>query len=279
MVSEVIAEKYEIMSKTQKKIANYVLKNITDTSYLNIKELAEKVGAGEATIIRFCTFLGYKGYPEFKNDLRNQAREQSGIKERLRKSYDTFDGKEAGIARIFHDDINRIEATLDNLNMNDFFSVCQELILARKIYIVASRSASALGQFFQYYLNMALENVVLITDMDCAADVLCRVNEEDVVIGITFSRYSTTTINLFHYASEKNAKTVAITDTAVSPIIKYAGYVLLAETAMPSYLDSFVAPLTLINAILTEIGRNKNIELEHRITELDRFYDKFSVFE
>lgn len=279
MVNTRIEEKYEAMSKTQKKIAAYVLNHITDTSYLNIKELAERVGAGEATIIRFCTFLGYKGFPDFKNSLQELAKEQNSIKDRLRKSYDVYDGKEAGIAKNFHDDMERLESTLSNLNMDSFFAACQEIILARKIYIIASRSASALGQFFQYYLNMTLGNVVLISNIGCEADLLCDISSEDVVIGITFNRYSKITVELFQYAFEKGANTMAITDSSVSPLCKYANRYFLTETSMPSYLDSFVAPLSLINAILTEIGRNRNIELEHRISELDKLYNKLTIFE
>lgn len=279
MIKEKIAQKYEEMSKTQKKIANFVLQNITTVSYFNIQQLADAVGTSEASILRFCTFLGYRGFPEFKSELQKAAKEQMTMKDRLEISRRAYDEKEAGIAEIFHQDVNRIEHTLDELDMDMFFATCQQIILAKRIYILAARSAAALGQFFQYYLNMTLGNVELITSFDCHADLLCDVSKDDVVIGITFSRYSTVTDEMFAYAHERGAVTVAITDSVVSPIVKNAAYYFLTETAMPSYIDSFVAPLTLINAILVEIGRNRNIELSDRISKLETFSRRFEIFE
>lgn len=279
VLKEEIAENYEKMSKTQKKISNFVLQNITAVSYYNIQQLAKEVGTSEASILRFCTFLGYKGFPEFKGAIQKLAKEQISMKDRLEISYKAYDDKEAGIAEIFRHDIDRIQNTLNQLDMDIFFKTCQEIILAKKIYILAARSASALGQFFQYYLNMTLGNVELITSMDCGADLLCDVSKEDVVIGITFSRYSRITEKMFRYAYENGAVTVAITDTLLSPIIKNSKYYFLTETSMPTYIDSFVAPLTLINAILTEIGRNRNIELECRLAKLDAFGKHFEIFE
>lgn len=279
MIKELIIEKYDEMSKTQKQIANYILQNISSVPFYSIQKLAKEVGTSEASIIRFCTFLGFKGFPGFKSELQKLAQEQMSMKERLEISYKAFDEKENGIAEIFREDMNRIERTLEQLNMDDFFKVCDEIILARKIYIIAARSAMALGQFFQYYLNMTLGNVELLTDMNCDTDVLSSLGREDLVIAITFKRYSRVTIDMFRYAAEKGAVTVAITDSPVSPIIKPAKYHIMAETSMPTYIDSFVAPLTVINAILTQIGRNKNIELEHRLQELDDLYKHFKVFE
>lgn len=279
MVKEQIAEKYEEMSKTQKRIANYILQNMTNVSYFNIQKLAAQVQTSEASILRFCTFLGYKGFPEFKAALQKTVTSQMGISERLKISYEAYDGKESGIAEIFRQDMTRIENTLKQLDMDVFFKACNELILAKKIYILAARSAAALGQFFQYYLNMTLGNVELVTGMDCHADLLCEVTKEDVVVGITFSRYSKVTGEMFRYAAKKEAVTVAITDTILSPMIKDAKYYFLTDTAMPTYIDSFAAPLTLINAILTEIGRNRNLQLERRISQLDSFSKEFEIFE
>ncbi len=274
-----IVEHYEKMSKTQKKIANYVLQNITAVSYYNIQQLAEAAGTSEASILRFCNFLGYKGFPEFKKEVQTTAKAQLSMKDRLEISKKAYDEKESGIAEVFRQDIRRIEHTLDRLDMNVFFEACQKIILARKIYILAARSAAALGLFFQYYLNMTLGNVELITSMDCGADKLCELSGEDVVIGITFTRYSKVTEEMFNYAAERGAVTLAITDLEISPIVKNAAYCFLTETSMPSYIDSFAAPLTLINAILVEIGRNRSIELTNRISKLDAFSQHFQLFE
>ena len=278
MIKDIIKEQYESLSKTHKMIAGFVLKNPVDTSYMNIKELSKKTGAGEATIIRFCTKLGFDGFPELKAALRKDLEEQGSITRRLKESYKVYEGRGKGIIHMLQDDIKRIENTINSIDMDEFFDICDRIILAKRIYIIASRSAASLGQFFQYYLNMALGNVELISDTGCMADRLIDLNSNDVVIGITFERYANSTVRLFEFAHEKMAQTIAITDSSISPLLKYTDKYLIAETAMPSYIDSFVAPLALINAILAEIGRNRNVELEKRISDLDDFYKKYEIF-
>ncbi|WP_019543858.1 MurR/RpiR family transcriptional regulator [Selenomonas bovis] len=279
MLNDRIKEKYDTMSKTQKKIANYVLQNVTDASYLNVKKFSQFVGVSEASIIRFCEFLGYRGFIELKKELQSLSKQENSMRERVRKSYKAYGEKEAGVVDVFHDDILRIENTLTKLDMESFFQACNEIVLANHIYIIAFRSANALGRFFQYYLNMALGNVTLISNDDCDVDGITKATPQDVVIGITFNRYTSRTVKLMEYSANKGCKQIAITDSTVSPIVKFSSFHFYAETSMPTYLDSFAAPLTLINAFLTVIGRMRNVELEYRVSELDQFYKEFHVFE
>lgn len=279
MIDQKIKDTYQNMSKTQKKIANFITGNPSEAAYHNGKSLALAAGVSQASLIRFCTFLGYSGFPQMHRDLQELARAQDNMRERVRRSYKAYGEKEEGVAKIFHDDMDRIEQSLEKLDMKDFFQTCSEMVLADRIYIIASRSAAALGSFFQYYLNMALGNVMLVTEEGQSADILSGLRHQDMVIGITFSRYASRTLALFRYASERGANTVAITDTEFSPVKEYARHIFYTCTAMPTYLDSFAAPVSLINAFLTEIGRMRNIELEHRVSELDNFYKEFHVFE
>lgn len=279
MLNDTIKEKYDTMSKTQKKIANYVLQNVTDASYLNIKKFSQLVGVSEASIIRFCEFLGYKGFIELKKDLQSLSKQENSMRERVRKSYKAYGEKEAGVVDVFHDDILHIENTLTKLDMERFFRACNEIVLADHIYVIAFRSASALGKFLQYYLNMVLGNATLISSDDCDVDGITKATPQDVVIGITFNRYASRTVQLMKYSESKGCKQIAITDSEVSPIVRYSSFQFYAETSMPTYLDSFAAPLTLINAFLTVIGRMRNVELEYRVSELDRFYKDFHTFE
>lgn len=279
MLKEQITENYEKMSKTQKKIANYILKNMAGVSYLSIQKLAQEIDTSEASILRFCTFLGYHGFPEFKAELQKLTKEELSMRRRVEISYKAYNEKEAGIAEIFEQEKSRIQSTLEKLDMDAFFQTCSKLILADRIFIVASRSAAALGEFFSYYLGMCRDHVTLIREVNSAADVFSTLSSRDVVIGITFERYCAVTVQLCQYAFEKRAITVAITDTELSPIVKNSTYHFLTETAMPTYIDSFVAPLTLINAFLTEIGRNRNLELGQRMQELDEFHERFHAFE
>ena len=149
---------------------------------------------------------------------------------------------------------------------------------AKKIFVISSRSANSLGGFLSYYLNMAVGNTTHIYDMGYESDYLSQIENGELVIGLTFYRYCRSTVDLFKYAKKKGAKTIAITDSEVSPLIANADRYLIANTSMPSYIDSFVAPLSLINAILSEIGRQKNVELEKKLSDLDDFYNSNKVF-
>lgn len=274
-----IAKKTDSMSKSQKKIAEYILNNSTGVAFMNVNELAKEAGVSEASIIRFSTFMGYKGYPQLQSELREKTREKLSIKERLAISYDEYDEEDAGIAKIFNEDANRIMHTLEGINFETFHNVIDNILKAKRIFIICGRSASALGTFFQYYLNMVLGNVDLITSFDGHEERMHNISKEDVVIAITFSRYTKKTIDLLEYADRKGAITVSITDCMTSPVIKLSKYYFLTETQLNTYLDSFVAPLSLINAILTYIGKYKNKELEERFNSLEIMWNEFEVFE
>ena len=278
-IYEKIAKKTEAMSKSQKKIANYILKNRDNVAFMNVSELAEEAEVSQASIIRFATFMGYKGYPQLQSELREKTREQLNIRDRLTISYEEYNENDAGIAKIFKEDINRINTTLAGLNFETFHAVIEEIIKARRVYIVCGRSAVALGSFFHYYLNMALGNVELVSSFDNREELMHDVQEGDVVIAITFSMYTRRTVEILEYAYKKNALTISITDYMTSPVIKSSRYYLLTETRFNTYLDSFVAPLSLINAILTYIGKHKNTELEARLTSLEKMWKEFDVFQ
>ena len=277
-IYEAIAKKTDVMSKSQKKIAEYILMNRDTVAFMNVKKLAREADVSDASITRFAAFMGYKGYPQLRNDLREKTREQLSIRDRLAISYDEYNENDAGIAKIFNEDANRIKATLSNLDFNTFHMVVEKILAARKIYIISGRSAAALGKFFHYYLNMVLGNVEQISASDGKEMIMYDICEKDVVIAITFSRYTKKTVELFNYAQKKGAENIAITDSMTSPVIKNAKYYFLMETQLNTYLDSFVAPLSLINALLTYIGRYKNMELEEKFSELEEIWDEFDIF-
>lgn len=278
-IYESIAKKYDAMSKTQQKIAAYILENKTNVAFLNVNKLSKMSGVSEASVIRFANFMGFKGYPQLQQELQESTKQQLSIKERLAMSYEVYGEKEAGIAEIFKEEMERIQKTMENLDCEKFQLVIDEILTADRIFIVCARSAASLGVFFHYYLNMVLGNVFFVTAMDGSEEAMSGIGENDMVIGLTFSRYAKKTVQLMEYAYKKGAVTMAVTDAFTSPVIKFSKYYFLAETAMPTYLDSFIAPLTLINAILTYVGREKNRELEQRLAGLEDMWGEFHVFE
>lgn len=271
-VYEMIAKKYDEMSRSQQKIAKYILENKAEVSFMNVSALAKAIGVSEATIIRFATFMNYCGYPQMQKDLQAQTQKQLSMKERLYISYDAYKDQNSGIIKIFMDEIGRLRDTMESLEAENFFNVIEVIKKARRIAVVAGRSAMSLGYFMQYYLDMMMGNVVLIGNSDNSEAKICDFTKDDLVIGLTFYRYTKSTCDLIHFAHENGIPTICITDRMTSPVIRDSTYYFLAETSMPTYLDSFVAPLTIINAILTYVGKAKSDIIDGRIGKLEKIW-------
>lgn len=278
-IYEHIAAHYSSMSKTQRKIADYIIANKSSVSFLNVSKLAKLSGVSEASIIRFSTFLGFSGWPELQQHLQVSTQMQLSMKERLTMSYEVYDNKDSGISEVFKDDINNIQETLNNINMDTFYSTVNALAKADKIVIACGRSANALGIFLQYYLNIICGNATLINSINGEECVLQSLKKKDVFIGITFSKYTKSTVALMEYANKKDCITVSITDNVMSPIVPYSRYSFYTETKMPTFLDSFTAPLTLINALITYLGRVENKNIENRMSQLDDMWTNLDIFE
>ena len=277
-IYDTIAKKFDEMSKSQKKIASYILQHKAEVSFLNVNNLAQAAQVSEATIIRFALFLGYKGYPQMQKELQVQTQKQLSLRERLDISADAYEDKDAGLYKFFDEENNRLKLTQEALDPEVFFEIVKAIQKAKHVYILAGRSAVSLGYFMSYYLNMMLGNVVLIGNVDSYEELICSLTAQDLVIGLTFSRYTRRTCDLIHFAHERGVPTVSITDYMTSPVIKDSTYYLLAETAMPTYLDSFVAPLTVINALLTYVGRANVRRVDKRMADLEALWDQFHSF-
>lgn len=264
------------MSKTQTKIADYILSNKNSVSFYNVRKLAQLAGVSEASVIRFSVFLGFKGYPELREALQEATQQNLSVKDRLIMSYHAYQDNE--ILDVMKDDVNNILQTLENTDIEKVKKICAEIISAEHIFIISCRSAASLGTFFWYYLNMILDNVTLITSLSDDIERLESVTPKDLFIGLSFERYSKETFQLMKFAKEKNCKTISITDTLLSPLIPCSDDYLLSCTKMPTFLDSFVAPLSIINMLITYIGRAKNTDLEKRLQEYDNIWSTFDMF-
>ncbi|MCP3032709.1 MurR/RpiR family transcriptional regulator [Halobacillus sp. A1] len=273
-----IAGKTAKMSKSQLKIAKYMLENPNAVSFLTVGKLAKVTEVSEATIVRFATFLGYTGYTELQQEVQASLKHQLTTSERLKISKQVYDEKEKGVDEVFRDDMENIKATMEELDLDDFHKAVNYILNANKIYIIANRSAMSLGVFLQYYLSMILDNVELLHSVESASDSLYKVNKDDVTIGISFARYTKSTTDLFSYMKEKGGKTIAITDNLVSPLIPHADVPLKATSQMPTFIDSFVAPLSLINALITFVSREKQEDVHGRLEGLEDIWRHFDVF-
>src|SRR5690625_651240 len=266
------------MSKSQIKIADYILDNPHSVPFLTGNKLAKTVGVSEATVVRFATFLEYKGYNDLQRSLAKAVERQLNTVERLQVSRTVYDETEKTIYDIFQDDMNNIEATMQTLNIDDFKQAADYIAQAKRIYIIANRSAVSLGTFLQYYLDILFGNSELIHTTAAAFDRIYNVDQDDVVIGISFTRYTKSTIDIACYAYEQNATIIALTDQLTSPITAYADISLYSKSDMPTFIDSFTAPISLINALIAYIGHSKHININKRLEQLEELWDRYHVF-
>lgn len=273
-----ISQLRDKMSKSQHKIASYILENPHSVPFLTGSKLAKLTGVSEATVVRFATFLGFSGYNELQKQLAASAEKQLNTVERLQMSRAVYSEAEQVIYDIFNDDIKNMKLTMRALNVADFEAAANALLKAKKIYIVANRSAVSLGTFLQYYLDIIFGKSELIHTTATALDRIHNVNEQDVVVGISFARYTKNTLEVVSFAKEKNATVIALTDDLSSPITTYADISLFSQSNMPSFLDSFVAPLSLINALITYIGNQEGLQIDERLKSLEEMWNQYSIF-
>ncbi|MFL8936093.1 MurR/RpiR family transcriptional regulator [Rossellomorea oryzaecorticis] len=277
-VYKVISGKMPEMSKAQEKIARYILENPNQIPFLTVGKLAKLVNVSDATVVRFAAFLGFTGYPEFQRHIQSSVQQQLTATERLKLSKEVYGHEDQGISQIIGGDIENIQHTFKNLDVENFRKMVEYLLKARRVYIVANRSAEALGVFLHYYLTMILDDVKMLDSIEKNADRLHDLGEEDLVLGISFSRYTKSTVDILRFAKEKKAKTAALTDNLLSPLIQHADVSLTAESKMPAFIDSFTAPLSVINALVIYAAKQKQDGFEKRLDELEEVWERFDVF-
>lgn len=277
-IYKLINEKRSDMSKSQHKIADYILENPHSIPFLTGAKLAELTGVSEATVVRFATFLGFSGYNDMQKEFAQTIEKRLNTVERLAMSPSEFTETEKIIYDHFNEDINNIKQTMEQLSIEDFELAADYILNAERIYIIANRSAYSLGTFLQYYFNIIFDKSQLIHTTESAFDNIHDINSNDVVIGISYARYTKSTLDVVSYAKEKGAKIIALTDNLSSPITVYANIALFASSDMKSFLDSFVAPLSVINALIAFVGNKQRKETEKRLRSYEQLWDRYDVF-
>lgn len=277
-IYRIISSRRDKMSKSQHKIADYILENPHSIPFITGAKLAKLTGVSEATIVRFATFLGFVGYNDLQKQLAASIEKQLNTVERLTMSRATYSETEKAIYDNFNEDIKNIQTTMQQLNPEDFERAATYILEADRIYIIANRSALSLGTFLHYYLNIMFGKSELVHTTEAAFDQIYNVNEKDVILGISYARYTKSTLDAVSYAAEKNAKIIALTDHFSSPITAYANIALFASSNMKSFLDSFVAPLSVINTLIAYIGNKKEINMKERLENFEQLWDRYDVF-
>ena len=283
MAKDILAEIKEQMksfSKGQKLIANFILNSYDKAAYMTANKLGKTVNVSESTVVRFATELGYEGYPEMQRALREIIRNRLTAIQRIEVTNDRI-GDGDILPMVMHADADNIRRTLEQVDHDSFDRVTQAILSARKVYILGIRSASALSEFLGFYLGMMLENVVVVRTNSFSEyfEQIMHIGEQDVMIGISFPRYSKRTVKAMRYAKDQEATVVAITDSENSPLTAIADHTLMAKSDMASFVDSLVAPLSLVNALIVAVSREKGAELAGTFNRLEQIWDEYEVYE
>ncbi len=267
-------------SKGHKAIAKYIVERYDKAAFMTAAKLGNAVGISESTVVRFASELGYDGYPELQKALQEVVRIKLTAAQRMLVTSDRI-GEQDILTTVLNSDVNNIRITLDGVDKVEFDNTVNAILNAKKIYILGVRSSSVLASFLGFYFNLIFDNIRLVhtTSVSEMFEQILKVNTEDIVIGISFPRYSSRTIKALQYAKSKGCSVVAITDSKLSPLTDYATHTLLARSDMASFVDSLVAPLSVINALIVAIGMKKKGEVHIALEELEHIWDKYNVYE
>ncbi|MFB5661353.1 MurR/RpiR family transcriptional regulator [Alteribacillus sp. HJP-4] len=266
------------MSKSQKKIAGYLINHAETAPFLTASKLAKNAGVGEATVIRFAVFLEFKGYPDMQRHLQEALQRKWTSAEVFARTTDKEDQPENAVKEILADDIQNLKDTLHQVDSKEFQGAVNDIVRAKRIYIIAYRSAASIGSFLEFYLDLVLQNTELLREADGVSEHLLDISENDLVIGFGFSRYTKRTVEVLRYVKQRGAKTLVLTDHLMSPLVPFGDRKLLAATEINSFIDSFSAPLSIVSALVTAVTRSQHKKVEGRLNELEGLWDTFDVF-
>lgn len=272
-------EKFIKMSKGHKAVASYISDHYDQAVFMTAAKLGETVGVSESTVIRFAAGLGYEGYPEFQKELEGWVKNKLNTVQKIGAKYGKSTQSEI-LNSVLHADIEKIQDTLVSLDAVAFEAAVDIILEAETVYLVGVRSCEPLADFLHFYLNMIRGNIVLLktTSVTEMFEQMIRISERDAIIGISFPRYSMRTLKAMEFANDRNAKVIAITDSVHSPMNLYSSCNLLARSDMVSIVDSLVAPLSLINALVVALCLKRPAEVKRNLEELEKTWNNYQVY-
>ena len=268
------------LSKGHKLVASFILEHYDKAAYMTAAKLGMEVGISESTVVRFADELGFEGYPELQHSLREIVRNKLTTLQRIEITNDRI-GNNDILGKVVNSDMEKIRRTLDKINPDHFNSAVDAIVSAENIYILGMRSSSSLATFMSFYFNLIFDNVRHVGSSGGSEifERIMRITNRDVMIGISFPRYSKRCINAVQYAKSQGAHIVALTDSNISPIAELADSLLLAESDMASFVDSLVAPLSIINAIIVAAGMKKKDDVSNTFKRLEEIWDEYDVYQ
>ena len=274
-----IQERYAKLSKGQKLLADYITEHYDKAVFMTAAILGKTVGVSESTVVRFATQLGYEGYPEFQKALEELVRNKLNSIQRMEMAYGRISQSEI-LETVLQSDAEKIKVTMADIDKESFNRAVDMMLHASRIYIVGIRSCAPLASFLSYYLNLIFENVTLVNTNSSSEmfEQMIRTGEQDVIIGISFPRYSVRTLKALEFANNRKAKIITLTDSIHSPMTVYSTCNLIARSDMASIVDSLVAPMSVINALVVALCMKKRDELTKTLGTLEEIWDEYQVY-
>lgn len=275
-----IHDNFHDMSKGQKLIANFIISHYDKAAFMTAAKLGEAVGVSESTVVRFAAELGFEGYPKLQKALQELIKSKLTAVQRIEVTSSRL-SEENVLKSVLQSDMEKIKRTMEEIDQISFNNVVESILNANKIYILGVRSSASLAGFLGFYFNLIFDNIRLVhtTSVSEMFEQIVNVSEGDIVIGISFPRYSKRTIKALQYVKSRGATVVAITDSIESPLAAYADHALFARSDMTSFVDSLVAPLSVINALLVAIGMRKKECISNTFETLEKIWDEYQVYE
>lgn len=278
-LTEILSAAMPTLSKGQKRIAAYILEHPEEAAYLTASKLGSTVGVSESTVVRFAIELGFGGYPEMHRVLQESLQKRLTSVQRVRVANDRIPDDNI-LDSVLMRDAEQVRSTLETLDREAFSRSVEAILAAKNIYIIGLRSSAALAEFLDYYLELIFSNVHLVRNTGGSElfEQLMKIEDGDVIIAISFPRYSSRVVNAVDFAKSKGARVVAVTDSETSPIADKAYATLTSKSNMVSFADSLVAPLSVINALIAAIGKKKQAEISETLESLEKVWDEYNVY-
>ncbi|MBR5994731.1 MAG: MurR/RpiR family transcriptional regulator [Lachnospiraceae bacterium] len=274
-----INEHFSHLSKGQKLIASYVIDHYDQAVFMTAAEIAEAVGVSESTVVRFAVSVGYEGFPEFTRALEKWYKTKMNTVSMVGKKYGKASQSDL-LNTVLRSDMEKMEDTIANLDVEAFELAVDIILKAKKVYVVGLRTCEPLAEFLSFYLNMIRPDVVLLKTTSASEmfEQMIRIDEKDCIIGISFPRYSMRTLKAMEFANDRNAKVITLTDSVHSPMNLYSSCNLLARSDMVSIVDSLVAPLSVINALVVALCLKRPKEVKENLENLETVWGNYQIY-
>ncbi|MBN1891790.1 MAG: MurR/RpiR family transcriptional regulator [Clostridiales bacterium] len=268
------------MSKGQKAIARFILSDYERAAYMTAAKIGESTGVSESTVVRFTMELGYEGYPHFQKKLQEELKEKLTYLQRLNASK-RYEGDAQVLKSIMQTDIENLKHTMESIDTNEFSRAVQMILAAKKIYLMGVRSSSPLSSFMHFYFTLLFDDVrhIHTSSANEVFEQILPIGPGDLMIGISFPRYSSRAIQSIKYARQRGAAVLAITDKPDSPLSDHADVALFARSEMASFVDSLTSPLSLINALIVAVGIHRREHIEQTFEALENLWEEYKVYD